>query len=123
MAEKSLEEAVLAVVKDPGYQPVKPRGIAKKLKLDEDETRELKRVIKRLVKRGLLHYGANHLVQPKGAGPKDNYRVTGIFRRAEAGYGFVRPAGSARGPTASRTFISPPRTPAMLRAATRCWCG
>jgi ribonuclease R len=97
MAEKSLEEALLAVVKDPGYQPVKPRGIAKKLKLDEEETRQLKRVIKRLVKRGLLHYGANHLVQPVGAAPKDNFRVTGIFRRAEAGYGFVRPAGSAPG--------------------------
>ena len=36
--------------------------IAKQLQLDEDETRELKRVIKRLVKRGQLHYGANHLV-------------------------------------------------------------
>ena len=52
MADKSLEDAVLAVVKDPDYKPVKPRGIAKKLDLDEEQTRELKRVVKRLVKRG-----------------------------------------------------------------------
>ncbi len=51
MAETSLEDAVLAVVKDPKYKAVKPRGIAKKLNLDEDQTRQLKRVIKRLVKR------------------------------------------------------------------------
>ena len=99
--EPDLEPAVLAVVKDQHYKPVKPRGIAKKLGLDEDQTRQLKRVVKRLVKRGTLRFGANHMVLSGGApGAKpqgDNYRITGIFRRAEAGYGFVRPAGSAPG--------------------------
>ncbi|HTU26468.1 MAG TPA: ribonuclease R [Pirellulales bacterium] len=98
MADKSsLEQAVLAVVGDAGYKPVKPRGIAKRLGLDEEDAKQLKRVVKRLVKRGELRFGANHLVYPPGTGGKDNYRITGIFRRAEAGYGFVRPAGSAPG--------------------------
>ncbi len=101
MTQPDLEQAVLAVVKDPHYKPVKPRGIAKKLALDEEQTRELKRVVKRLVKRGLLRYGASHMVLVgggPGAKPQgDNYRVTGIFRRTDSGYGFVRPAGSAPG--------------------------
>lgn len=74
---------------------MKPRAIARKLGLDDDQARELKRTIKRLVKRGLIAYGANHLVHlpPTGGGE----RITGIFRRHDAGYGFVRPAGSAPG--------------------------
>src|SRR5690606_15711935 len=79
----------------------KPRAIAKKLKLDEEQVRELKRAIKRLVKLGQIAYGANHLVGPAVA-PKSGsggagYRVTGVFRRAEKGFGFVRAVGSAHG--------------------------
>jgi ribonuclease R len=103
MTEPDLEQAVLAVVKDPHYKPVKPRGIAKKLGLDEEQARELKRVVKRLIKRGQLRFGASHLVLAGGGGAPgakphgDNYRITGIFRRTDSGYGFVRPAGSAPG--------------------------
>ncbi len=32
-------------------------------------------------------------LKPQG----DNYRITGIFRRTDSGYGFIRPAGSAPG--------------------------
>src|SRR5689334_20233596 len=72
------------------------------LDLSDDETRELKRVIKRLVKLGQVSYGANHLVGPnRAASAGAGYRVTGVFRRAQAGFGFVRPAGSA--PGAERT--------------------
>ncbi len=81
------------------HRPVKPRQIAKQLGISEDDTRELKRVIKQLMKHGQLTYGANHLVGPKATG--GDYRVTGVFRRVEAGFGFVRPAGSA--PGADRT--------------------
>jgi ribonuclease R len=102
MTELDLEMAVLAVVKAADYRPVKPRGIAKQLGLDDDQARELKRVVKRLVKRGRLSYGANHLVQAGGAATgspaaAQGNRVTGIFRRTDSGYGFVRPAGSAPG--------------------------
>ena len=103
MTEPDLEQAVLAVVKDPHYKPVKPRGIAKKLGLDEEQTHQLKRVVKRLIKRGQLRFGASHFVLAGGGGAPgakpqgDNYRITGIFRRTDSGYGFVRPAGSAPG--------------------------
>lgn len=112
MDKQELAQRVLELVGRPDYKPVKPRGIAKQLGVDEDDTRDLKRAIKRLVKLGQLSYGANHLVGPPGAakpssGGGAGYRVTGVFRRAEAGFGFVRPAGSA--PGADRTkdiFIS-----------------
>ncbi len=113
MTGADLEQSILAIVADPEYKPVKPRGIAKRLGLDEDQTRDLKRAVKRLVKRGQLRYGASHLVLAAGAGGAkdaakspskgaspgsgDRNRITGIFRRTDSGYGFVRPAGSAPG--------------------------
>jgi ribonuclease R len=96
MHSDELQKRLIELVKQPGYKPIKPRQIAKQLGISEDDTRELKRVIKQLMKHGQLTYGANHLVGPKATGG-DGYRVTGVFRRVEAGFGFVRPAGSAPG--------------------------
>ena len=64
MRNEEIERELLELVKQHGYRPQKPRAIAKRLKLDEDQTRNLKRAIKRLVKIGQLSYGANHLVGP-----------------------------------------------------------
>ena len=95
-----LEQAVLQLVNRPGYQPVKPRVIAKKLGLTLEQPKEFKKVIKQLVKKGKLVYAENHRIAPPGQGGAG--RLTGIFRRAQAGFGFVRPAGSA--PGADRTL-------------------
>lgn len=57
-----LAKRVLAHVSRPEYRPVKPRVIAKKLGLDAEGWRDLVLAIKRLVKKGKLAYGANHLV-------------------------------------------------------------
>ncbi len=105
MAAETLEQRLLQWVTQPGYRPVKPRVLAGQLDLDEASTRELKRVIKQLVKAKKLAYGANHLVGPPPSTPPDaaggGYRVTGVFRRTQSGAGYVRPAGSA--PGADRT--------------------
>lgn len=93
---KELERALLDLVAQDGYRPSKPRVLAKLLALKEDDQAALKRVVKRLVKQGKLVYGANHLIGPAEPGTP-GYRVTGVFRRAGAGFGFVRPAGSAPG--------------------------
>ncbi|MEK6249605.1 MAG: hypothetical protein N2C12_15590, partial [Planctomycetales bacterium] len=89
-----LEQAVLNFISAKGYRPVKPRKIARKLGLDEDATRELKRAVKRLVKAGKLAYGENHSVARPGAVADDH--ITGVFRRNANGYGFVRPQSSNR---------------------------
>lgn len=92
MNESDLERRLLEYVSDTNYQPVKPRIIAKKLKLSDEETRELKKTIKRLVKRGNLNWGSKHLVQ---LGKRDDRnRLTGIFHRTQKGFGFVRPHGA-----------------------------
>ncbi len=127
MTADDLEDQLLALVRAPGYRPCKPRLLAKQLALDEDGARDLKRAIKKLVKGGRLSYGANHLVGPPASAAKpvaggDGYRVTGVFRRTEAGYGFVRPPAVRRVPTARRTFSSPPRKRRTRPAAIPCWC-
>ncbi|MFM7070231.1 MAG: ribonuclease R family protein [Planctomycetota bacterium] len=62
MTLDDLSRRVLDYVQRPGYQPVKPRVIARKLGLDADQTDALRATIKRLVKRGAIAFGAKHLV-------------------------------------------------------------
>lgn len=100
----ALEESILQLVGLPGYRPVKPRGIAQQLKLPKEQVDDVKRTIKRLVRRKQLAFGANHLVMPIGVTlaapttlkpsktPRAN-RLTGVFQRRQKGFGFVRLTG------------------------------
>ncbi|MFM7741831.1 MAG: hypothetical protein ACKO9H_20750, partial [Planctomycetota bacterium] len=58
----SLQERLLALIQQPGYQPAKPAILAKRLKLEEDQLRDLKRTIKRLIASRHLKWGPKHLV-------------------------------------------------------------
>ena len=90
-APTPLEEKLLAHVHADNYQPVKPKVIARQLNLTtDDEKRKLKRSIKRLVKRGHLEYGRNHVVFP-GSGRKKPEEAIGRFRRTRRGDGWVIP--------------------------------
>ena len=86
-----LQQRVVAHVQATDYRPVKPRVILKQLGLHADHRADLKRVLKRLVKQGQIAYGPDHLVLPVQAAPQQSTSVTGVFRRAAGGYGFVRP--------------------------------
>jgi len=66
MSPHELESAILDIVNQPGYQPVKPRVIAKRL---GEEASEVRRAVKRLVRQGKLDYGASHLVRPASSPP------------------------------------------------------
>ena len=124
---ESLKSRILEHVKSEQYRPVKPRVIAKQLKLPSEQHKALKLAIKRLAKAGKVSYGAGHLVRaPKKAavqGPMSNVErqrsevggqrsevgrsslparenkniLIGTFRRTSKGFGFVRPKGSKRG--------------------------
>ncbi|MEX0865937.1 MAG: ribonuclease R [Pirellulales bacterium] len=100
--EQQLQESILQHVAADNYQPVKPRVIAKQLGHHDDEGKAaVKKAVKRLVKDGKLSYGSKHLVALPGksattAKPQHD-EITGVFRRAAAGFGFVRPAGVAPG--------------------------
>lgn len=88
--------AILAHVRNPRYQPVKPRVIAKQLGVAKEQHDDVKKAIKRLVKRGELAFGPKHLVVPAGSKPqKEKGRRQGVFRRAAAGFGFVTPTASS----------------------------
>ena len=110
-----LADRLMRLVVASDYRPSKPKQIATKLKLDIEETRELKRVIKQLVFEGRLIYGSNHLVLSVGAigGPSDTLR--GSFRKAmAAGFGFVRPSHSEEGTTQEDIFIPEGKTNGAL---------
>jgi ribonuclease R len=117
----SLRASILELVASANYKPVKPAVIAKKLGVTSERTREVKKVIKQLVKSGELSWGPSHLVFRKHDGEvasatvgetitTDNRamrkektkpsgaskHVTGSFRRAAGGFGFVRPEGTQR---------------------------
>ncbi|MCO6457833.1 MAG: ribonuclease R, partial [Pirellulaceae bacterium] len=86
-----LQERILRHVQTATYQPVKPRVIARQLDLPEDQLRDVRRAIKKLVKKGQLAYGPQHLVLAGGQ-TEERGLVTGTFRRTASGFGFVRPS-------------------------------
>src|SRR5690348_11922724 len=120
MSSENLERALFEFLRRPEYRPIKPKLIAKHLHLPEERVHDLKRLIKKLVKRGVVAYGPNHLVMGLAgpaakateapasddastadtAGtaapvkPGSANRITGVFRRAAGGFGFVRPANA-----------------------------
>ena len=64
MSPQELQSSVLDLVNRPDYQPVKPRIIAKRLGLPKEEVADVRRMVKRLVKLGLVSYASNHIVRP-----------------------------------------------------------
>ena len=96
----NLEQRVLRHVLSKDYKPAKPREIGKKLGLDREASKEVRKVVKRLIREGKVAYGPNHIVLAskggKGKGRTDDKRVTGAFHRAAAGFGFIRPEGTKK---------------------------
>ena len=101
------ETAILRHVNDPKYHPVKPAVMAKKLGLEGDDIQAFKKVVKQMVKAGKLAWGPSHLVYAvagdSGSEPTskrsttESKHIVGTFRRAEGGFGFVRPEGTPAG--------------------------
>lgn len=115
-----LEKLVLDLVLSDNYQPLRPKAIAKKLKL-LDEEREVKRTIKRLIKKGQLAYGPKHLVIRSKVKPEANNHskakaarktdeIIGKFRRVAAGFGFVTPTESTATDRSDDIFIPKTKT-------------
>ena len=105
MANEDLEQRIVRYVGGADYRPMKPRDIARRLGIAKDEAVEVKRAIKRLVRRGQLAFGSNHLVRSSDGGRGAGNRVVGVFHRTQKGFGFVRPQSPV------------PRKPAGPRAA------
>src|SRR3989304_5765285 len=93
MNDLELEQTILDFVARSDYRPMKPRAIANHLHVPQDQAAIVKRAVKRLVHRGQLQYGGNHLVRGIEAGKTRSGRIVGVFQRTSKGYGFVRPHG------------------------------
>ncbi len=108
MEIEEIEAKLLAHVNHPNYQPVKPKVIAKKLQVSEDDKKPFKRALKRLIRKGLVRYGANHLVKKPSADDQDK-RITGRFQRNVKGFGFVRPQFTQASRGREDDIFIPPR--------------
>jgi ribonuclease R len=111
-----LADRVMRLVVSPDYRPSKPKQIAAQLHLEQEEYRQLRRVIKHLVQEGRLIYGSNHFIISPGAigGPSD--RIEGKFQRAMGGggFGFVRPNYSEDSDNPEDIFVPPGSTAGAL---------
>lgn len=106
-----LERRLLEHVGRDEYQPVKPRVIAKKFGLDDDGKIQLRRILKRLVREGKIAYGANHLVRRAEAVKPADQPLTGRFRKAFRGHGYVTlDVGSARLGVVGDVYVPAGRT-------------
>lgn len=83
----SLEAKILQAVNKRGYRPVKPKMLARKLGIEPSQYPAFRRAIRELRHKGQIVFGKNHVIRKAQA----TGLVRGIFRKAAAGYGFVRP--------------------------------
>ena len=82
-----LSQQILAALAKKNYQPLKPKGLARKLGVSTPDYADFCRRIKTLAKQGRLEFGKNQSVRPI----PPHGTATGIFRKNDAGFGFVRP--------------------------------
>ena len=135
----NIRQMVLELVLDENYQPLKARGIAKKLNL-LDEEREVKRSIRKLVKAGKIRFGDKHLVlkpaegkkrsktktktkdkikdktktktksESSGKSKRKDNEIVGTFRKTSGGFGFVTPEDSVVTDRSEDIYIPRSRT-------------
>lgn len=82
-----LQTRILSALAHPSYHAVKPKALARKLEVPPAETDAFKAALKELIRLGRIEIGKGNLVRQVGA----HGTLTGIFRKAQAGFGFVRP--------------------------------
>jgi ribonuclease R len=78
---------IIHAVTAQSYTPIKAKALFKRLNLGEDQYPEFRRLVRELVRTGRLALGRNQTLRAADA----HGSVTGIYRRAQAGHGFVRP--------------------------------
>src|SRR4051794_11859507 len=83
----SFEDRILVEVGRPGYSPLKPKALARKLGVPEDDYRDFRHALKDLLREGRLELAKNHTL--RAAPPHGT--VVGTYRSTTKGTGYVRP--------------------------------
>jgi ribonuclease R len=82
-----LQSRIVSTIAHPNYHPVKPKALMRKLGLPPSENDNFKDALKELIRQGRLEIGKGNAVRKLST----QGTLTGIFRKAAAGFGFVRP--------------------------------
>jgi ribonuclease R len=80
-------EPILAAVSKKTYEPLKPKALARKLGVPQKQYGDFRRSLRELLNQGRVEIGKNHSVRTA----KPHGTITGVYRRASTGAGFVRP--------------------------------
>jgi ribonuclease R len=80
-------DQILAAVSKKTYEPLKPKALARKLGVPQKQYGDFRRGLRDLLKQGRVEIGKNHAVRTA----KPHGTITGVYRRAATGAGFVRP--------------------------------
>ncbi len=78
---------ILQAVTAHSYTPLKAKALFKRMNLGEDLYPEFRKTVRELIRTGRLAVGRNQTI--RAADPHGT--VVGIYRRTQAGHGFVRP--------------------------------
>lgn len=84
---KNLSERILEHIRQPGYQPIKVRRLARSMDIAEEEYGEFRDVVRGLERVGRIVIGAGSAIMPPQAPPT----VIGTYRANPRGFGFVVP--------------------------------
>jgi ribonuclease R len=84
------EDLILNAISRRTYSPVKPKALARQLGISNVHYPSFRRALNELHRQGRVEFGKNHTIRQ--AGPHGT--ATGLFRKAAAGFGFVRPQGN-----------------------------
>lgn len=82
-----LETQILTALSRKSYEPLKPKALARKLGVSSAQYPAFRRALRDLIQQGRAEMGKNHTVRPT----QPHGTVTGTFRRATTGAGYVRP--------------------------------
>jgi ribonuclease R len=80
-------DQILGAVSRKTYEPLKPKALARKLGVPQKQYGDFRRCLRELLKQGRVEIGKNHTVRTT----KPHGTITGVYRRATTGAGFVRP--------------------------------
>lgn len=90
-----LHKQILAIISRPGYAPLKPKALYRKLGVPGIDYEDFKEGLKDLLRRKKITLSKSHSILPVATPSlRDLHAVTGTFRKTQHGHGFVRPAGA-----------------------------
>src|SRR5262245_22857862 len=82
-----LTARILHAVTRPSYSPIKPKALARRLNVTDDQYPEFRKTLRALVRDGRLAVGKDSTI--RSADPYGT--VVGVYRRTKGGTGYVRP--------------------------------